>query len=88
MTTLRLPPDEPGPAARLREEEARTLLRECAHVVKPGEVVFYCPSGDWTPNELREISEMIRYWAEYEAPDVRVLVLPAGSVTVAEAPDA
>ena len=66
-------------------ETIRQLLRECVTVVKPGEIlVFTAGDPDWTPNQIREIQEVIGTWLEYNAPDVKALVLPHGAMAAAE----
>lgn len=72
----------------LTPDEVRQLLRESVTVVKPGEVLFYTygdPNG--TPNQIREMQQVINGWLECNAPEVKVLVLPHGGVTVAERHD-
>ncbi len=69
-------------------ETIRHLLRECVTAVKPGEVLFFT-AGDpnFTPGQIREIQDWVNSWLEYNAPDVRVLVLMHGEMAVAEAPE-
>jgi hypothetical protein len=73
------------PPAPLTSDEIRQLLRECVTVVKPGEVLFFsCGDPNMTPVQMRELQEVFSAWLEYEAPDVKVLVLPHGEMGVAE----
>ena len=70
----------------LTPDEIRQLLRECVTVVKPGEVLFFtCGDPNYTPTQMREIQDHISAWLEYNAPEVKVLVLPHGEMGVAEA---
>lgn len=70
----------------LTPDEVRQLLRESVTVVKPGEVLFFTMGDpDVTPVQLREINEAVSAWLEYNAPDVKALVLPHGSMAAAEA---
>ena len=75
----------PSSPAPLTPDEIRQLLRESVTVIKPGEVLFFT-AGDpnWTPTQLREIQDNISAWLEYNAPEVKVLVLPHGEMAVAE----
>lgn len=74
----------PSPPNLLDPETVRQLLRESVTVIKPGEVLFFT-AGDpnWTPAQLREIQDVISAWLEYNAPDVKVLVLPHGKMAAA-----
>jgi len=67
----------------LTEEEIRQLLRECVTVVKPGEVlVIRVP--DFTPEQLREYSDMVRWWLDENAPGVKCLITVGEELGVAE----
>ncbi len=71
----------------LTPDAVRQLLRECAAVVKPGEVLFFtCGDPNCTPRQIREIQAAADGWLQYNAPDVRVMVLPHGDMAVAETP--
>ncbi len=69
----------------LDPETVRQLLRECVTVVKPGEVLFWA-AGDpnWTPTQIRAIQDVVNWWLDDNAPEVRVMVLPHGEMAVAE----
>lgn len=75
----------PSPPNLLDPETIRQLLRESVTVIKPGEVLFYTygdPNG--TPSQIRELQDWINDWLEYNAPEIKALVLPHGSVAAAE----
>ena len=73
-------------APPLTPDVVRQLLRESVTVVKPGEVLFLAGDPNWTPTQIREIQQAVSAWLEHNAPDVKVLVLPHGDMSVAEAP--
>lgn len=76
----------PSSLTVLDPESVRQLLRESVTVVKPGEVIFLrCPEG-WTPQQVREMHECVRWWLEANAPDIRAMVIPHLDMAVAEAP--
>lgn len=74
-----------SPPTVLDPETVRQLLRECVTVVKPGEVLFFTCPEHFTPSHVRDIQELLNWWLEHNAPDVRVMVLPHGEMAVAEA---
>jgi len=68
----------------LDPETVRQLLRESVTVVKPGEVLFFTVGDpNVTPGQLREIQEAISTWLEYNAPEVKAIVLPHGEFAAA-----
>ena len=75
-----LPPRRP-----LTEDEVRQLLRECVTVVKPGETLILRLGWDWTPDQMREVQDVLTASAEYWSLGFRVLVVPGEELGVAEA---
>jgi hypothetical protein len=53
-------------------------------VVEPGQVLVVRVSPDYTPNQVYEYGEMVAAWAESHAPDVKVLVVGAEELGVAQ----
>jgi hypothetical protein len=79
------PPPSISSPPLLDPETVRQLLRESVTIVKPGEVLFFsCGDPNVTPTQMRELQDFISMWLEYEAPDVKVLVLPHGEMAAAE----
>lgn len=75
---------ERGP---LTQDEVRQLLRECVTVVKPGEILVVQPGADYTPNQLREIQQMVDFWLATNALGTKALVIPGEAHQVVR-PDA
>lgn len=73
-----------SPPSLLSPETVRQLLRESVTVVKPGEVLFLVCPENRTADQIGEIQRAVSAWLEYNAPDIRVLVLPYGEMAVAE----
>ena len=78
---LLVPPQHPP----LGEDEIRQLLRECVTVVKPGETLILRCGREWTPQQMREIQDMVDATAEWRGLGFKVLVVPADELGVAEA---
>jgi hypothetical protein len=69
----------------LTEEQVRFLLAACVTVVKPGETLILRCGREWTPNQMREIQEMIDHVAEWRGLGFTVLVVPADELGIANA---
>jgi len=74
--------DPDGP---LSPAEIRSLLRECVTIVKPGETLILRCGRYWTPNQVREIQDMLDHAAEWRELGFTALVVPADELGVAEA---
>jgi hypothetical protein len=72
------------PASPLSQEEIRELLRECVTAVEPGQMLVIRVSPDFAPNQVQEYGDMVAAWAESHAPDVKVLVVAAEELGVAQ----
>lgn len=70
----------------LSEDEVRQLLRECVTVIKPGETLVLRLGPDYTPRDVREISEAVRAWAGQDGWP-RVMVLPGDELGVVKEPE-
>ena len=62
------------PGRLLTPELARELLRECVTVVKPGETLFIRVSESWTPNQIREYTDMLQAWLDHRDAGCHVVV--------------
>ena len=73
------------PRSSLTEDEIRQLLRECVTVVKPGETLVIRGDRDWTPNQMREVQDMLDAAVKWRELGFTVLVVPGEELGVAEA---
>jgi hypothetical protein len=73
------------PRPSLTEDEVRQLLRECVTVVKPGETLVIRGDRDWTPNQMREVQDMLDGAVKWRELGFTVLVVPGEELGVAEA---
>lgn len=78
---LLVPPQRPP----LGEDEIRQLLRECVTVVKPGETLVIRGDRNWSPNQMREVQEMLEHMIQYLDLHFKALVVPGEELGVAEA---
>ena len=78
---LLVPPQHPP----LSEDEIRQLLRECVTVVKPGETLVIRGDRNWSPNQMREVQEMLEHMIQYLDLHFKALVVPGEELGVAEA---
>lgn len=78
---LLVPPQHPP----LGEDEIRQLLRECVTVVKPGETLVIRGDRNWSPNQMREVQEMLEHMIQYLDLHFKALVVPGEELGVAEA---
>lgn len=69
----------------LSEDEVRQLLRECVTVVKPGETLVIRGDRNWSPNQMREVQEMLEHMIQYLDLHFKALVVPGEELGVAEA---
>lgn len=69
----------------LSKDDIRQLVRECVTVVKPGETLILRCGREWTPQQMREIQDMVDATAEWRGLGFKVLVVPADELGVAEA---
>ena len=67
----------------LTRDEIRQLLRECVTVVKPGETLVI-RGRDWTPNQCREIQEVMNTLHEDGLVPFRALAIFGDELAVAE----
>lgn len=61
----------------LTPEAIRTLLRDHLTVVKPGETLVMRPAADISPNQWRELQDMLDAWHSQGDLPFRVIALPA-----------
>ena len=71
--------------SHLTKDEVRQLLRECVTVVKPGETLVIRGDRNWTPNQLREVQDMLDRATKYYDLRFHALVVPGEELGVAEA---
>ena len=72
------------PRATLSPDEIRALLRECVTVAKPGEVLVLGVPDSWSPRQVNEAQCWVDEWLRGNAPEVKMLLMPAGRMAVAE----
>ena len=68
----------------LTPDEIRALLRECVTVVKPGETLVI-RGRDWTPNQVREIQQVMDAMHEDGHVPFKALAVFGDELAVAEA---
>lgn len=72
----------------LSEDEVRQLLRECVTVVKPRETLIVRAQPDWSPNQCREVQDMLTATIGYWNLGFCALVVPGAELGVVEDVDA
>jgi hypothetical protein len=68
----------------LSPDEIRRLLRECVTVVRPGETLLIRVPLTWTPDQVSRYARQVNDMHEAMELPFRALVVPAGSIGLAE----